>query len=229
MSAAAPRKPAPATERDGTPATRAIASGERIGITLTDPRQMRAVAHPTRMRLIGLLRSDGPMTATHLLDREPHETTPPAPTRQTLRAMTLVFVSDVDAAAARAVALDGRLIDGPADMPWGLRQAVVADPEGHLWELTAHLSDVPLNAWEPSPPAHHDQVEPTTRVTSLEPVAGALRPVIGRGSTTGGRLQCGAGAGRPPGPGRFGLSGGSCAIATQTPGPGWRTGPVGTD
>lgn len=79
------------------------------------------------------------------------ETTPPAPTRQTLRAMTLVFVTDVDAAAARAVDLDGTLIDGPADMPWGLRQAVVADPEGHLWELTAHLSDVPLNAWGAEP------------------------------------------------------------------------------
>ncbi|MEV4350324.1 helix-turn-helix domain-containing protein [Actinoplanes sp. NPDC049596] len=31
---------------------------------LTDPRSLRAYAHPLRLRLIGLLRSEGPMTAT---------------------------------------------------------------------------------------------------------------------------------------------------------------------
>ncbi|MGK5681960.1 winged helix-turn-helix domain-containing protein [Actinoplanes sp. URMC 104] len=31
---------------------------------LTDPRTLRAYAHPLRIRLIGLLRSEGPMTAT---------------------------------------------------------------------------------------------------------------------------------------------------------------------
>jgi len=31
---------------------------------LTDPRALRALAHPTRLSLIGLLRRDGPMTAT---------------------------------------------------------------------------------------------------------------------------------------------------------------------
>ncbi len=41
-----------------------MATGERTGVTLTDPRAMRAVAHPTRLRLIGLLRSEGPLTAT---------------------------------------------------------------------------------------------------------------------------------------------------------------------
>ncbi len=38
-------------------------------ITLTDPRALRAYAHPLRMRLIGLLRSDGPMTATQAAAR----------------------------------------------------------------------------------------------------------------------------------------------------------------
>jgi predicted ArsR family transcriptional regulator len=33
-------------------------------IRLTDPRALRAYAHPTRLALIGLLRSDGPQTAT---------------------------------------------------------------------------------------------------------------------------------------------------------------------
>jgi DNA-binding transcriptional ArsR family regulator len=33
-------------------------------IKLTDPRALRAVAHPTRLALIGLLRREGPLTAT---------------------------------------------------------------------------------------------------------------------------------------------------------------------
>jgi predicted ArsR family transcriptional regulator len=33
-------------------------------ITLTDPRALRALAHPTRMKLVGLLRRHGPLTAT---------------------------------------------------------------------------------------------------------------------------------------------------------------------
>ena len=38
-------------------------------IKLTDPRTLRAYAHPLRMRLIGLLRSGGPMTATQAAAR----------------------------------------------------------------------------------------------------------------------------------------------------------------
>ena len=33
-------------------------------IRLTDPRALRAYAHPTRMALVGLLRREGPLTAT---------------------------------------------------------------------------------------------------------------------------------------------------------------------
>ncbi|HEX2589207.1 MAG TPA: helix-turn-helix domain-containing protein [Gaiellales bacterium] len=33
-------------------------------LTLTDPRALRALAHPTRMKLVGLLRRHGPLTAT---------------------------------------------------------------------------------------------------------------------------------------------------------------------
>jgi DNA-binding transcriptional ArsR family regulator len=39
-------------------------STERPRVELTDARQMRAVAHPTRLALIGLLRREGPLTAT---------------------------------------------------------------------------------------------------------------------------------------------------------------------
>ena len=37
-------------------------------LELTDPRQMRALAHPLRLRLLGMLRIDGPATATVLAD-----------------------------------------------------------------------------------------------------------------------------------------------------------------
>ena len=37
---------------------------ERRTIELTEPRALRAVAHPVRLRLVGLLRRKGPLTAT---------------------------------------------------------------------------------------------------------------------------------------------------------------------
>ncbi|WP_211336392.1 winged helix-turn-helix domain-containing protein [Nocardia tenerifensis] len=37
-------------------------------IELTDPRALRAYAHPTRLALVGLLRREGPMTATRAAD-----------------------------------------------------------------------------------------------------------------------------------------------------------------
>ncbi|MFI8516970.1 winged helix-turn-helix domain-containing protein [Streptomyces sp. NPDC085481] len=39
-------------------------SEQSRSIRLTDPRALRAYAHPTRMTLVGLLRSSGPFTAT---------------------------------------------------------------------------------------------------------------------------------------------------------------------
>jgi len=42
---------------------------ERRTVTLTDPRALRAMAHPTRIELLGLLRHGGPLTATQAADR----------------------------------------------------------------------------------------------------------------------------------------------------------------
>ncbi|MFJ1705122.1 winged helix-turn-helix domain-containing protein [Kitasatospora sp. NPDC088346] len=39
-------------------------AADRPVVELTDPRALRAYAHPTRMRLVGLLRQEGPLTAT---------------------------------------------------------------------------------------------------------------------------------------------------------------------
>ena len=41
---------------------------ERTVARLTDPRALRAYAHPVRMRLMGLLRTEGPLTATRAAD-----------------------------------------------------------------------------------------------------------------------------------------------------------------
>jgi len=71
----------------------------------------------------------------------------PTPTRSTLSAMTLVFVDDVDAGVDRALAAGGELIDPATNQPWGLRQAIVADPAGHLWELSAHVRSVAPEKW----------------------------------------------------------------------------------
>ncbi|MPZ97890.1 MAG: hypothetical protein GEU80_00910 [Dehalococcoidia bacterium] len=61
--------------------------------------------------------------------------------------ITLVFVDNVDATCERAVVRGGRVIEAPVDQPWGLRQAVVADPEGQRWEVTEHLRDAPAAEW----------------------------------------------------------------------------------
>jgi PhnB protein len=72
--------------------------------------------------------------------------TPPGD-RSSVRAMTLVFVADVDAATNTAVELGGTVVHPPTDMLWGLRQSIAADPEGHVWELSNHHHDVPLSDW----------------------------------------------------------------------------------
>lgn len=42
---------------------------KRRTVTLTDPRALRAMAHPTRLELMGLLRHGGPLTATQAAEQ----------------------------------------------------------------------------------------------------------------------------------------------------------------
>ena len=67
--------------------------------------------------------------------------------RQTLRQMTLVFVNDLDDVVRRAQAHGGTVVDQPTEHPWGLRQAILRDPEGYLWEPAVHVRDVEPSAW----------------------------------------------------------------------------------
>jgi PhnB protein len=71
----------------------------------------------------------------------------PEESRHTLRQMTLVFVDDLDESVQRAHTCGGSVLEMPTDQPWGLRQAVVRDPEGYIWELSKHIRDVAPSEW----------------------------------------------------------------------------------
>lgn len=78
--------------------------------------------------------------------------TPPGPidseeSRLTLRQMTLVFVEDLDVEVERAKICGGFVVEPATGQPWGLRQAVVRDPEGYAWELSTHVRDVDPSEW----------------------------------------------------------------------------------
>ncbi|MFJ3232892.1 VOC family protein [Streptomyces sp. NPDC086787] len=59
----------------------------------------------------------------------------------------IVWVPDVDAHFAHTTAAGVPTVHAPTDKPWGLRQYLVRDVEGHLWEFTQHLRDVPPPEW----------------------------------------------------------------------------------
>ena len=44
-----------------------------------------------------------------------------------------VYVPDVDALTAQAVAAGAELLSPPTDMPYGARQSMLRDPFGHVW------------------------------------------------------------------------------------------------
>lgn len=54
----------------------------------------------------------------------------------------LVYVDDVDAAVAAALAQGARELDPVADKPWGDRSGQIVDPFGHRWTIATHIEDV---------------------------------------------------------------------------------------
>ncbi|RJL27225.1 VOC family protein [Bailinhaonella thermotolerans] len=62
-------------------------------------------------------------------------------------ARMIVYVDDVDRHFKQAVAAGAEPAHEPVDKPWGLRQYLVRDPEGHVWEFTRHVRDVPPEDW----------------------------------------------------------------------------------
>jgi uncharacterized glyoxalase superfamily protein PhnB len=60
---------------------------------------------------------------------------------------TLVFVDDVTGHRERLRAAGADAVSEPADRPWGLRQYVADDIDGHRWEFTQFVADVPPSSW----------------------------------------------------------------------------------
>ncbi len=52
-----------------------------------------------------------------------------------------LYVEDVDAIAARAVAAGAKVVMPVADMFWGDRYGVLEDPFGHRWSIATHIHD----------------------------------------------------------------------------------------
>lgn len=59
------------------------------------------------------------------------------------RAAFYLYVTDADAAMAKALASGATPVMGVADMPYGDRQGGVADPRGNIWWISQRLTDAP--------------------------------------------------------------------------------------
>lgn len=60
----------------------------------------------------------------------------------------MLYVPDVDATVARAVAAGARLTRPVADQFYGDRNGGVTDPFGHVWFVATHVEDVPAGELE---------------------------------------------------------------------------------
>ena len=54
----------------------------------------------------------------------------------------MIYLPDVDAVFARAVAAGATAQQAPTDQFWGDRMGVLEDPFGHQWSLATHVEDV---------------------------------------------------------------------------------------
>lgn len=58
-----------------------------------------------------------------------------------------VRVEDVDRHYARAQACGARILQPPADYPYGERQYTAEDPDGHRWTFSESIADVAPETW----------------------------------------------------------------------------------
>ena len=78
-----------------------------------------------------------------LADPFPHaSTTPPSDAGSTTAAIVM-YVEDVDAVVARAVAGGATVTEQVEDKFWGDRFGTIRDPFGHVWSIGTHVEDVP--------------------------------------------------------------------------------------
>jgi uncharacterized glyoxalase superfamily protein PhnB len=61
--------------------------------------------------------------------------------------ITQVYVADLATSCENVGEAGGTVLEPPTERPWGVRQAVVADPEGQRWVFTEHVSDTDPSDW----------------------------------------------------------------------------------
>ena len=73
--------------------------------------------------------------------------------------IVMIYVPDVDAALAKAVAAGATVMQPATDQFWGDRSGTIIDPYGHRWSLATHREDVSMDeigrraaAWMKAPP-----------------------------------------------------------------------------
>ncbi len=57
----------------------------------------------------------------------------------------MIYVDDVDAAFAKAIAAGATMLRPVMDQFYGDRSGTVTDPFGHNWTLATHIEDVPVS------------------------------------------------------------------------------------
>jgi PhnB protein len=60
----------------------------------------------------------------------------------------MIYIEDVDAVVARAVAAGAKIIRPVADQFYGDRTGGIEDPFGHVWYVATHIEDVPMEELE---------------------------------------------------------------------------------
>ena len=108
----------------------------------------KAFGAKTRMRMEGpgglIMHAEmqiGPC-AFMLADETPGCMTPSPSTLNGTTASLYLYVKDVDAAYAKAVAAGATGMMPPTDMFYGDRMCSLKDPFGHFWSLATHFEDV---------------------------------------------------------------------------------------
>jgi uncharacterized glyoxalase superfamily protein PhnB len=59
--------------------------------------------------------------------------------RSAMPSFLYLYVEDVDAAFARALAAGADAVEEPHDVPYGDRRAMVTDPAGNAWQIATRL------------------------------------------------------------------------------------------
>ena len=64
-----------------------------------------------------------------------------------LHQLVLVEVEDVDKHCDRAKRFGAEILQGPENLPFGVRQYTASDHEGHWWTFSQNIADVHPSAW----------------------------------------------------------------------------------